>query len=246
MGVLQFDGVNEQLKWTSLATALANTSDGAWTLGLLGRISDTGHFNGWAYLLSGAGAGTARAGISYSDTTDQMTIDVGSTVEFPSNFLTFTDPAMFVISKGAGTVTPRMAWKLGASGGWTHENASGTLADQTAAAQLQIGTWQDTDFFEGWLGVVAFWEGAMSDANKEALDNNWRTSDWWASAHGRPTFLVELNVAAANVVDLAGNASSLAIAGTPSLDAGETLNDWFFDATGTIFHGKRRSRMTSW
>src|SRR6202008_1241496 len=110
--------------------------------------------------------------------------------------------------KGAGSVAPRLGWKLGSGGGWTHENAGSSMVDQIAATILDIGVWEGTsDPANAWIGVVAWWEGAMSDVNKEALDDNWRTSDLWLSAHGQPTFLAELNVAAGRVVDLAGNAS---------------------------------------
>jgi hypothetical protein len=99
---------------------------------------------------------------------------------------------------------------------------------------LNIGSGPlSSEFFDGWVGVVAWWEGAMSQANKEALDNNWRTSDLWNSAHGQPTFLCECNVAGASVTDLAGNASSPSVTGT-TLDAAETLDSWNFDGTGFV------------
>ena len=235
MGVLSFNGSTDQLKWTSLTATLADVSDGAWTMAAVCRMGAgaISHFNGFAYLCSGAGAGVAEAGLSYSASNDQLFVDVdGIGIDFPDDFLTFPVLLMVAVSKGAGTVIPRLAWKIDAGGSWTHRDASGTLPDQIDATQLQIGTWQDTDNFEGHVGVVAFWEGAMSDANKEALDNNWRTSDLWNSAHGQPKFLVELNVAAGSVVDLAGNASSPSHSGT-TLDAAQTLDSWNFDGTGS-------------
>jgi len=235
MGCLSHDGVDDGYELTTLASALANVSDGAWTVGALVKFADLGHFSGIAYLLTGAGAGTTEAGLSNSSTTNGPIVDVnsgypfGDTVDISST----ANPYMLVCSKGAGAVAPRIGIKLGVGGSWVHaDSVGGTLADQVAAVQLQIGMWEEGDFFEGHLGVIAFWEGAMSDGNKEALDDNWRTSDWWLSAHGQPEFLMEFNVAAASVVDLAGNASSLTVIGAPTLDAGETLNSWNFDGTG--------------
>ena len=234
MGVLSFDGINDQLKWTTLAQTLRDVSDGAWTVGILVKMADVGHFNGFTYLLSGAGAGTTEAGLSFSNSLLSNTVDVGSGYSFPSNTNSTASPYIFVVSKGAGTVNPRLGWKLGVGGSWTHENndVGGGLPDQIDSDQLQIGTWQDSDFMEGWIGLIGWWEGAMSDADKEALDNNWATSDWWNSAHGQPKFLAELNVAGASVVDIAGNASSLTATGT-TLDGAETLDSWNFDGTGT-------------
>jgi len=231
MGVLEFDGVNDSLKWSTLAATLANVGDGPWTLAVLLKRGGTGIWGGVSYLLSGTGSGTAEAGMSFRGTADpnELTTDVGGGGNSTSAFASTTSPYLFVLSKATGTVAPRLAWKLGSGGAWTHENFDGTLANQIAATMLEIGAWQGGDFFPGHMGVVTWWEGAMSDANKEALDNNWRTSDLWNSAHGQPAFLTQLNTS--TPTDLAGNASDLAVNGT-TLDAGETLDSWNFDGTG--------------
>lgn len=254
MGVLLFDNTDDHLKWTTLGSDLANVSDGAWTLGVLVKFVGLGDFNALSYLLSGAGGGTAEAGLSYSSSITSMLIDADGGKPFSSVISSTANPYMFVVSKGAGTVAPRLAWKLGSGGAWTHNNSSSSMADQIDATMLEIGLWEGAaDPANGWIGLVGWWEGAMSDADKEALDDNWATSDWWNSAHGQPAFLAELNVAGASVVDLAGNASSLAVTGT-TLDAGETLNSWNFDGTGAPPGGDapyretyiRRSRRTTW
>lgn len=244
MGVLRFDGVDDELRWTALTSVLANVSDGAWTLAVLYKTAvwvsnDAGE--GLSYLLSGGGSGVAEAGVSISDPTgtvndQRLFIDVDAGATGVTTLTDLTDPYLVVVSKGAGTATPRLAWKLGSGGAWTHENFDATIADQIAATMLQIGMWQGGDRLNAWVGVVGWWEGAMSDANKEALDNNWRTSDWWTSAHGQPQFLAELNVVASSVIDLAGNASSPSHTGT-TLDSGETLNSWNFNGKGAVDRG---------
>lgn len=241
MGVLQFDGVDDRLKWTTLASALLNVSDGAWTLAVLlkrGGVASATAYDGVSYLLSGTGNGTAKAGFSFhgvgSGDDNKIFVDVGSgSRTLIATFTNTTSPYLIVLSKGAGTVVPRAAWKVGSGGAWTHQNLNTTVADQIDATMIEIGAWQAEDFFTGHIGVVAWWEGAMSDADKEALDDNWRTSDWWNSAHGQPVFLAELNVAGASVVDLAGNASSLSVTGT-TLDSGETLDSWNFNGKGVV------------
>ena len=233
MGVLRFDGVNDRLKWTTLATALANVSDGAWTLAVVLKRAATLSFDGHCYLLSGTDNGTTEAGVSFSNI-DLLIADISgvSGCVTVSSFTNTASPYMFVMSKTAGNVFPRVGWKLGSGGAWTHEDFTvGTVPDQIAATMLEIGAWQTGDPLNAWVGVVAWWEGAMSDANKELLDNNWRTSDLWTSAHGQPLFLAELNVAGASVIDLAGNATVLTATET-TLDAGETLDSWNFDGTG--------------
>ncbi len=229
-GTLKFNGTSDKLKWTTLQTVLSQVSDGAWTMCVVLKRDTTGSFRAISYLLSSTGNGVAEAGASFTNTS-VTTLDFGSAVTSTTALTNTTNPYMLVISKGAGTVTPRIGFKNGSGGAWTHENYSGTQANRTAATMLEIGAWEAIDFYSGWIGVVAFWEGAMSDAQKEALDDNWRTSDLWNSAFGQPKFLVELNVAGSSAVDLAGNASSLTATGT-TLDSGETLNSWNFDGTG--------------
>lgn len=234
MGALLFDGVNDQLKWTTLASALANASDDGWSVAVLSKLSNLASFRGASYLHSGAGAGTATAGLGYSPSVSRPVTDVGSGIQYDYVWDTLQSVPHFMCASrpsGAGAVECRLSVQLGEAGSVTH-HTSGTLANQAAAAQLQIGTWQDSDPWEGHIGVVAWWVGQMSDANKEALTTNWRTSDLWNSAHGRPVFLAELNVAGASVVDIAGNASNLAVVGT-SLDSGETMDGWTFDGAGS-------------
>lgn len=234
MGALRFDGVDDIISFSTLAQALKDVTDGAWTCCVVVKRANTGNtYQGMSVLRT---AGANEAGISWMGsgggaTQNSVYIDVNA-VNTPTGLTDTTNPYMLVVSKGAGTVTPRLGRKLGSGGAWTHENFDGTLPDQIDATILEIGaSTLSTEFLNGWLGVVAWWEGAMSDADKEALDNNWSTSDLYNSAHGTPVFLAEFNVAGSSVVDLAGNATGRAVTGT-TLDAAETLNSWNFDGVG--------------
>lgn len=185
------------------------------------------------YLLSGTGNGVAEAGVSLS-TGNRLHPDIGpgeDTAAGNPTFASTADTYVAVISKAAGTVAPIVSRYVKSTVTWTHYTLTTTVADQIATTMIELGAWQNGDYFDGWIGVAAFWEGAMSQTNKEALVTNWRTSDVWTSAHGQPAFLSELNVAGLSAVDLAGNASSITVTGT-SLDAAETLDSWNFDGTG--------------
>jgi hypothetical protein len=240
VGVLQFNGSNDRLKWTTLQSALANVPTGAYTWAALLKRGGTGGWDAINYLLSSTGNGVAEAGFSFKGTSpiDRLIADFtgGGQNNATSNFTNTTAPYLFVVTKAAGSQTPVLYWKNGSAGAWTQENFSGAIADQTAATMIEIGLLEGaSDPFVGHIGLIAWWSGAMSAGNAQALDDNWRTSDWWGSAHGQPVFLAELNVAAGSVVDLASNASSLVAesgGNYPALDAGETLDSWNFNGTG--------------
>src|SRR3989344_5530958 len=198
---LSFGGA-DRLRWTSLASALANVPGGAWTVAVLARRGATGSTHAMTYLLSSGNA--SLVGMSFGGAND-LFVDAGALPKTTTTFLDTTDPYLLVISKAAGSATPRAGFKLASGGSWTHENLDAALGDQTTAVDLEIGAWQNT-------------------------------SDWYNSAHGTPLALFELNVAAGSVVDLVGNATSLAAeAGGdyPTLDTGQTLNGWNFDGAIT-------------
>lgn len=239
MGVLQFTSAStSSLKWTTLATVLANVSDGAWTAAwLIKRNMNPANFDALGYLLSGSGAGVVQAGCSI-ETTDGMVTDISSQPNSNTGATawTFTESTAVILvgAKAATTVRPTYSKYVKATTTWTHDTPSGgtALADGIAATMLELGAWEGGDLLDDChMGVAAFWEGSMTNTQKQELATNWQTSDWWGNSMGAPKFLVELNVAGASVVDLAGNASSLAVSGT-SLDAAETLSSWNFNGTG--------------
>jgi hypothetical protein len=188
---------------------------------------------GMSYLLTG---GAAKYGSSFrgSAPIDALVTDtdaVGSQAS-TSLFQDTVNSYVLALSKGAGNVTPRLGWSQG-GGVWTHEDLDNTHSDAVACSEWEIGTWNGgSDLFDGWFGVTAWFEGAMSDANKATLDANWRTSDIQNNAHGTPVGLIEFDVAATSLVDLIGNATGRSITGSPTLDTSEFLNGWTFDGVG--------------
>jgi len=245
VAALSFDGTNDRVRWNSVKEAIAKLPAGAHTaLYLLNRnaanLSD--NYDAIGYLLSGssAGNGTAQSGISFKGAVteaerDRILWDVGTQSLGATRFTNITDPLLIIVSKATGSAKPRIGWKFGAGGGWTHLDLAANIGNAAEATMLEVGAWQNGDFLNAHVGAVALWSGAMSDAHKEALGANWRTSDIWNSAHGNPVFLCELNVAVASLVDLAGNASSIqaqASSNYPTLDAGESLGGWSFNGKG--------------
>lgn len=233
MGVLRFDG-DDKVRWTTLATALSNVSDGrAYTMAWLLRTDDIqagADYEAIGYLLSGTGAGTARAGLSIRNN-DVLNVDANAD---PQSTLSLADSTIYIVVVRFDGEQWTFDRYTRSSTTWAtpHTPATTDIESHVAATILEIAAWQGSDFFDGWIGLVGIWDGRMSDAQVTALDDNWATSDWYNHAFGTPEFLCEMNVAGTSLVDLAGNATDLAVTGT-SLDTGETLDSWNFDGTGS-------------
>ncbi len=250
MGVLQFNNTSDKLTFASISGPLSTLT--AHTCAYLFKRPHTGQFDALGYTLTAGGV--AEVGLSISND-DGLLTDTGGGARGGGGVIAPANNVWIAVAtKTAGTVAPRFHYLRGDIGTWTHVAASsGTENDALTTASLEIGVWETSnDFFGGHMGLVGFWSGAMSDSDVDALSANWRTSDWWNSAHGQPVFLAELNVAGASVVDLAGNASSLSASGT-TLDASETLLNWNFNGTGAAAPAApyresriRRSRATTW
>jgi hypothetical protein len=231
VGVLRFDGA-DWVRFSTVASALANTSDGAWTVAILLKQAVDSGFQAYTYLTSagpiteaGLSRNTSGLMLTDADSYSSTGLDIAGTTE--------TYIAVAAHAAGAAPITYHLFSK--SLGTWGTPIVGANFANQVACTGLEIGTFQGGgDLANAWIGLVGFWEGAMSTANVNTLDDNWRTSDWWANAHGQPTALIEMNVAAASLVDLVGNATNLSVTGTPTLDSGETLSSFNFDGTGFV------------
>jgi len=232
MGVIRYDGA-DWCRFQTLASPLANTSNGAHTCAiLLKRAIADSNFRSFSYLLNGSVV--TQAGISVN-TTGLATADYGAqsvapTLDFPS----LTETYIIIEGKSSGTVVPRFSRYVQSTNTWTHENGGTSLVDGAVATMLEIGSWAGgSDLMNGWIGLIGWWTGNMSDTNRELLDDNWSCSNWYNNPHGTPTALIPGNVEAASMIDLIGNASNIAVTGTPTLDNAETLANFNFDGTGS-------------
>lgn len=231
MGVVRFDGNDDQLRFNTVAAALANISTGAYTLAVVCRRATTGVWTSAHTMLNASSGALGSINVNPSN---QLVNDLvggpgASTLLVDSTTETF----ILVVGKAAGTTTTQYSVYRTGTGQWQHQNSTGTSADQVAMAIYQIGAWTTGDFFNGWVGLVGSWAGNMSNTDRQALSANWRTSDWWNSVHARPVALIEGNKAAAEMTDLAGNATNLVVTGT-TFDTAETLASWNFDGTGVV------------
>lgn len=236
MGTVKFTD-NGSFRWSTLASALSNVSGGAFTMaGSFKRLANTTNFDGIAYLLSSTAPGVAEVGVSVEAAVNgsHLLMDAGLGGSPPAavTATSTTENYGFVISKAAGNVTLRYAlYPKSNLAAFTSGNHSVNVPDQTVATLLEVGSWQSTDWFNGWIAAFGVWAGAINGTNEAALWTNWRTSDFYNSAHGTPVCLIEFNTATPS--DLIGNATSRASVGTaPTLDAGETVGSWNFDGTG--------------
>jgi len=231
MGVLRYAGT-DWCRFQTLATPLANTSDGVHTCAVLFKRASlgSGSFDAMTYLLS-AGV-TTQAGVS-TNNNDLAVADYGSQSLTTLSCGSTSELYILIEGKSDGPVVPRLSRYEQSTDTWTHENGATALGNGAVTTMMEIATWQGgSDRMDGWIGLVGWWEGNMSDVNRELLSTNWRCSDWYNNPHGTPTALIPGNVAAASMTDIIGNATNLAITGTPTLDSGETLAAFNFDGTG--------------
>lgn len=238
MGLIKFDGVSsEYLKWATLASAIQNIPTGAYTALFGIKHANLALWQAYGYLLSGTGAGVTKVGLSKADNHNVVIDSSGGAPNFATLAPAVNQDTLYVVSKAAGSATPALSKKVGASGGWSHQNGSTTLANLAAAAQLQLGIYQlaTTDQMNGWMAVFAMWNVALSQAQRIACGANWKTSDIFNAHPTKPLIVMELNVPKAALTNL-GNASisSQTDSGT-TLDTAETFNGWNFDGYGAQF-----------
>jgi hypothetical protein len=230
---MRLDGVDDRIRFVTLAPVLANVSDTAWTVASVFRRATLAQWDGVTYMLDAAGT-EEEAGFSVDDTNTIRCDGLrGGSADFNPGLITSTTNAYAtVVSKATGTVPPRRGLQdLGANTSMLHVAGNTAIADGNPASMLAMGAWEGSDLFDGWLGLVGWWQGDMTDADKELLTANRRTSDWWNHPFGQPKFLCELNIS--TPFDIAGNATGYtAFGGVGTIDNNETLGGWRMDGKG--------------
>lgn len=236
MSLIKFNGTTDYLKWATLAASIQNVPTGAFTFLAGVKHNSLTAWQGYVNLASGTGAGTNKAGLSKSDasTSHDVYSDVAGASQDFALPLTNAADTLVVMSKPAGSVSANASKKVGSGGSWAHAVSSITRANQIAAAQLQVGTWQldPTDMMNGWMAVVAIWNVELTQAQRIACGANWKTSDIYNAHATPPVVLIEMNVAKASLVNLGSGAISTPTSVGTTLDAAETFGGWNFDGVG--------------
>ena len=229
MGVVRYGGAGSH-RFSVVAAALGNASANGCTVAVVHRLLNLSGFKAMGYLTTPLFS-TAEMGMSVSDNNlfcDASAGPGGGGVGPP---FAAAEPYLSVMTH-ASTVSAAIRFHQyrKSTDAWATP-VDRTGGDQGAGASLELGAWVGGDFYNGWIALMAIWAGIMSDTHVQALKTNWRTSDFWLSAHGTPVCLIEGNTL--SLVDLAGNATSLATNGTaPTLDGAETMSSFNFDGIG--------------
>lgn len=238
MGLIKFNGTTDYLKWATLATALQNAPTAAWTMlfGIKHRVL-TSQYQAYGYLLSGTGNGAVQMGLSVNPTNDPISDLSTSPFQFTSLDPVAGENTLYVVSKATGTATANASKKVGPTGSWVTQAANATKGNASAAAQLQLGTWQidPTDMLDGWEAVVAIWNVALTQTQREACGANWKTSDIYAAHPTKPLLLLEMNVPKTDLINIGTAAISAPTSVGTTLDTAETFADWNFDGYGAEF-----------
>lgn len=237
MGLIKFNGTTDYLKWATLASALQNTPTAAWTMlfGIKHRVL-TSKYQAYGYLLSSTGNGAVQMGLSVEPTTNDPVSDlVSSPFKFTNLDPVAGEDTLYVVSKATGSSIASASKKVGPTGSWATQAANVAKGNASAAAQLQLGTWQLTDMLDGWEAVVAIWNVALTQTQREACGANWKTSDIYAAHPTKPLLLLEMNVPKAALINIGTAAISTPTSVGTTLDTAETFGDWNFDGYGAEF-----------
>lgn len=148
---------------------------------------------------------------------------------------TFTSAVWYFVcaTKASGTTTPRFHWFDYSTSTWTHENASGTLANGSApATNVWLGASNNGtgDFMNGDIQAAAYWNSELTDAQVETLAqtfDSWRDlspTDYWAVNQGTVTEAVFDEVGTANQTAITGTTLSTGAPGFQMVDPPMFIN----------------------
>ena len=193
-----------------------------------------GGMSAWYHTINGTGSGTNEL------FDDDGLVGIPSPGTTPFVFGTWF---LVAITWGSGTGVERFHWTSLSSVSWTHANSSSNNGGMrgsalgTSVGQWNIGNFRDNDSTDLAVGLVAAWAGVqLSDAQIQALLTSSKTSDWYNSAAGQPTLLIECTSLAPT--DIGAHPSTFKTisptSGTNQAQmTGGTPTGWTFDGKGT-------------
>lgn len=145
---------------------------------------------------------------------------------------------ILVVTWPGTTAVERFSYVDLSVGTWSHVNTSQVNGGIRAGPSTTVGQWNvgysgDFPIVSNTVALQAAWPGVQfSDAQAEALLVNSKTSDWWNSAAGNPTLLIECT--STTPVDIGLHPSTFKqLAGTATLTGGVPPG-WQFDGHGSV------------
>lgn len=238
MTTLHFDGADDWVRGTG-----QGAMNGAITLAVVSRRTATSA--AYQCLLGAATAANARSFMFAHDQgvdPERITIFDNATNRYSTTTIADANSDWWVIAmtKAAGSVVPRFHFKnltTGAAAVHETEFSAGAIGDfpSCSGGYLKIGNYDLTpgtpgsaeEDYTGDIGVVGWWDQALSDAQVDELYANKRTSDWAKNSAGVPSSLTELT--AATPVDLTGIVTWVT---TGAALSGPDPTGWTFDGLG--------------
>jgi hypothetical protein len=229
MPAVRFDGAAD-----IIVVGVGGVAIGAHTIIQVSRRFNTGVWHG-TYAADTTTAGTVRTAFEWTNSNfllhgSQATVSNGSVTTGDTSTTDWVGSAathgsasgISSMYKRNLTANTALATDAGVTGTWIPVNAP---------TRNTFGLFDGTDDFNGWLAVVAYFNGVLSAAQVTECFANRRTSDIWNNSFGQPAALWEFNVAAASIVDLSGNGASYVSNVGTSLDAAE-VPPWTYDGKG--------------
>lgn len=216
MTVTVFDGTDD-----SVQCALGGCNQtGAVTLACVFKRAVNGVVH--ALVVNHDSGGTARAGMEIRAAvapTNAMTYSIGGTGAFSTTTVLAADGwCVIVMTKTAGTTTPRYHFKKEAAAGWVHENADKTLGNPTtqASGTVRFGEWAGIDDANGRMAIAAEWTVALTDLQCEELAAE---AGWLGNTGGAPAGLWKFD--SATLTDLTGGGADETVRTGTTLVSGD-------------------------
>lgn len=209
-------------RWTRASSEYIEISIGA--LGFTGDITWVGILNFAGNdavsqtLFAGGSATTGNARWLISrDTANKLNFQQAGSAVTSTTLITVSSGWVLVaVTKTSGTNTPVFHIYNYTSNSWTHENASGTLANNTAPATAsRIGrNWAGggANYFDGTCAIQGVWNAVLTNAQIEALAYTFQS---WFVVQPKGLWLLDQGATGTKVSDVTGGgANESAISGT--------------------------------
>lgn len=207
-----FDGVDDEIEFTVPSVLATSPGTSAWSIAaILRRVT----FNSYDAIVSLQDADTSVLLNLGFRNTDELFCDIAGGLNATSTF-TVADNALRLVGAAAEDVATNLdidfyAWNYATAAESTDTNADTADQVSTNATKLAIGTWENTDNFNGDILAVAIWlrELTTDEFRQLRFNLNWAWSNpaWWVILNQAATSM--------NVPDLSGNGGNQsAITGT--------------------------------